>query len=192
MANVDAAFGFRPVKHISGAEYNGQTNRYYVSSPGTVLGIGDPVVLAGSADTNGIPTVVRAADDGLILGVITSIEADRENHGRVTLGATDTGYVNVSDSPDIIYEVQVDDNGIVLNDFGNIADFVVANANTTTGKSTFELDGSDIGTGDDLRILRKKQIDDNTITTTASEGAYAIVEVVFTKHILSTRSATAV
>lgn len=192
MANVDAPFGFRPVKHISGAEYNGQTNQYSINTAVTVFGVGDPVILSGTADTNGIPGVLRAPDDGLIIGVIASFEPDRENQGRTTLNVGESSLVNVVDSPDVIYEIQVNDSGIVLNDIGNIADFVVGNANTSTGKSIYELDGSDIGTGDDLRILRKKQIEDNTIDTVAANGAFSIVEVVFTKHLLSTRSTTAV
>jgi len=192
MPNVDAPFGFRPVKHLSGAEFNQQVNQYTAITPATVLGVGDPVELTGTANADGIPEVQRASDDSLIVGVIVSVEPDREDQGRTRVETTDTVLLNVADSPDIIYEVQVNDNGIVLNDIGNIADIVFGDASATTGKSVCELDGSDIGTGDDLRILRKKRIEDNDIDTVAANGAFAIVEVVFTNHLYGSRSQTAV
>lgn len=191
-SNTDAAFGFRAVKNIDGSPYNGRLDLYAVSSPGTVLGPGDPVALAGSANSDGIPTVVRAADDAIVVGVVAALAPDRENLDRVRYAATDSGLLYVTPAYDVIYEVQVDDNGIVLNDIGNIADYVVANANATTGRSAYELDGADIGTGDDLRILRKAQYPGNTIDTTAANGAYAIVEVVFIKTLLQSRYGTAI
>lgn len=45
MANIDAPFGLRPIRHKSGAPYNGAVNPYYVASTyATALFIGDPVI----------------------------------------------------------------------------------------------------------------------------------------------------
>ena len=48
MASVSRANGFRPVKTVTGAAYNGQANVYFVpSSDSTVIMVGDAVKLAG-------------------------------------------------------------------------------------------------------------------------------------------------
>ena len=59
MANSNAPFGLAPVEYLSGAPWNGQVRRYCIpSTDGTAYAIGDPVVLAGSADAKGIATVI--------------------------------------------------------------------------------------------------------------------------------------
>ncbi len=71
MANVDRPAGLKPLKHVSGAPYNGQTNMYLIpSTNGTATFIGDLVSLGGSAgaagtvvngyDVEGMPTIVQS------------------------------------------------------------------------------------------------------------------------------------
>ena len=61
MANSNTPMGLRPVRHRNGAPYNGAATRYFVpASDGTALFLGDPVVVAGSADADGVMTVTRA------------------------------------------------------------------------------------------------------------------------------------
>jgi len=53
MANTDAPFGLRPIRHRNGAPYNGAFNHYYVaSSYATALFVGDPVVKTGTSNTD--------------------------------------------------------------------------------------------------------------------------------------------
>ena len=181
MANVNAPFGFRPVKHLTGAEYNGKVNRYYVDSAAAIVGVGDWVKHEGSADADGIPTVERAASaDAVILGVVCAIEADRENQSRVKIGATESGYVLVADAPDLVCEIQTDSDGFAAVDTGLVATVTVGDASATTGKSTTVLDMD--GANADFRVLRKKLVSDNEF------GAYAVVEGVFVQHLLGSRS----
>ena len=63
MASVSRINGFRPVKHINGSAWNGQTEVCFVpSSDNSVIMVGDAVALAGDARAaTGVPTVTRLA-----------------------------------------------------------------------------------------------------------------------------------
>ena len=80
MANVSRINGFKPVKHINGSPYNGQSETFYKAAGTTVthdLFVGDLVYPSGTGDTNGIAGVVVATagkDD--VLGCIVGIKPD--------------------------------------------------------------------------------------------------------------------
>ena len=58
MANTSKINGFKPVKHITGAPYNGQMNIYEVPAGEAVpVFIGDLVKLSDSAATSFYPAV---------------------------------------------------------------------------------------------------------------------------------------
>lgn len=154
MANVSKLNGFRPVKHTSGAPYNGQANLYAVaSSDGTALFVGDPVKLDGGGDANGIPTVTRATASGPVLGVIVGIVpakmdpvAGKMSGGSVTLdtpqyrAASTDAFVLVCDSDDVVYEVEATTSGGAAYSFaaaniGLNADAYLTNGSTSTGAS---------------------------------------------------------
>ena len=64
MANSSAPLGFRPVKYRDGKPYQGAVNPYICpASDSTALYVGDPVILAGSANADGVATITRAAAD---------------------------------------------------------------------------------------------------------------------------------
>jgi hypothetical protein len=80
MANVNAPFGLRPVKHTGGASWNQQTNVYYIAQADTnAYGIGDTVISAATGDlTTGISGVTLSAARGAVTtgnirGVIVGI-----------------------------------------------------------------------------------------------------------------------
>lgn len=82
MANVNAAKGFSPVRFSNGRPYNGAGNSYFVpASDATALFIGDPVILAGSADAKGVPTITRATAAGgnYVSGVVIGFLPDPTN-----------------------------------------------------------------------------------------------------------------
>jgi len=54
MANIDAPFGLRPLRHRNGAPYNGAVNPYYIAGDVAALFIGDPVVKTGESNTAAI------------------------------------------------------------------------------------------------------------------------------------------
>lgn len=154
MANADFRFGLRPVQHISGAPWNGQTMRCYVpSDDGTALYIGDPVVLAGSADTDGIaPTVTKATagNTNPIAGVVVGFEQVAPgNNSNINLQiiyrpASTAMYCKVVFDPTVLYEIQGDTVAVIAaTDVGSCFDLIFTHAgDTTTGLSGVELNSS--------------------------------------------------
>ena len=82
MANISKINGFRPVKHVTGAPYNGQSNIYAVAAgDATALFVGDVVKLAADANTQGVQYVTAHAAGvagtgqpalGVVVGVINT------------------------------------------------------------------------------------------------------------------------
>lgn len=122
MANTSRVNGFRPVKHLSGAPYNGQNHVYYVASAADEILAGDVVKLGGSADGNGIATVDLCGATDVPVGIVVGILPNKfDPTGKMTSGslvldipaatqiaAGGAGYVLVADAPDIIMEVEAD------------------------------------------------------------------------------------
>ena len=70
MANVSRVNGFKPVKHFSGAPYNGQCNAYEVSVSETVpVFVGDLVVRSTNASTIG--SIIITSSVNSISGIIS-------------------------------------------------------------------------------------------------------------------------
>lgn len=159
MANTSRVNGFKPVKHFSGAPYNGQANLYEYSVSETVpLFRGDLVVRSTNASTSGLVTVkslsahATDANDviaGVVLGsVVGFLNAKIDPDGKMTAGSItlDTPqyaaagvktFVLVADSPDIIFEVQ-STASYALADIGLNADvgvLAIAAGASSTGES---------------------------------------------------------
>jgi len=174
MANVNAATGFSPVCYRSGAPYNGAVNTYYVpASDGTALYVGDPVIIAGSADSRGIPTITRAtAGSGAYTsGVVVGFAPDPDNLTLTYRPASTARYVLVADDPNLLFAIQEDSAGgaLAATNVGQNADFVAGAGSTTTGLSGFQLDSSTANTTNTLqcRIERLLNQEDNEIGTNA-------------------------
>lgn len=126
MASVLA--GFRPVKHLNGSPYNGQFNKYTVSSAETVaLNVGDLVALSDSAavvDAGGgvYPAVERVGTStttpvtsAAIVGAIVGFEVDYSNLNAGNYRAASTArVVYVADSPDLVFAAPQDAVGGVI------------------------------------------------------------------------------
>lgn len=171
MANANAAFGLRPVRIRGGAPYAGACNEYYVPAGDSVaLGIGDPVIIAGSADADGVATVTRAtAATGRITGVVVGFRPSPTIVANGYRLASTAEYVLVADDPEIEYEIQEDSVGGAL-----AATSVGLNASLVAGtiankKSGFQLDSSTAAVTDALqvRILGFQQRADNEIGANA-------------------------
>jgi hypothetical protein len=177
MANVDAAFGFVPVRHMSGNAP--RANKYTITSG-----------LAENIFTGDL--CILTAD-----GVITPHTATETNNigvfGGVSYTASDGSYVYsqywpsgttateiiayVYDDPYIVYKVMSDGSPAQTN-IGNCADVVAGAGSTTTGQSGFELN-STMSTGTaSCKIIGLYEAPDNAF------GANAIVEVLINEHIL--------
>jgi len=158
MPNTNVAFGLAPVRHAHESGYGPSVREYFVpSSDSTALFIGDPVVLAGSADaTLTAATVTRATAAGgnRITGVVVGFRpsASIEANGY-RLASTDA-YVLVCDDPMALYEIQEDSVGgaLAAADIGLNADLIAASGNAYTKRSGFMLDTSTKATTATLQL----------------------------------------
>jgi hypothetical protein len=185
MANTSKIRGFIPVKHSSGAPYNGQANIYAVlAADATALFVGDPVKLDGTGHTSGIASVTKATAGASVHGVVVGVINTKLDPvtGAMTSGsiALDTPqyrpastlqYVLVADAPDLIYEVEAVTGAnaayaFAVADIGLNADLATVAGSTTTGNSAAALDMSTKATTATLqfKVLGSVQRVDNEPT----------------------------
>lgn len=177
MANVDAAFGFVPVRHMSGNAP--RTNKYTITS-GLAENIfsGDMVILtadgvitpAGATETNQIGVfagVSYTASDG------SYVYSEYWPSGTV---ATDI-VAYVYDDPYTVFKVQSAGSPAQTN-IGNCADIVAGAGSTTTGRSGFEISGTMAATAAQCKIIALHDAPDNAF------GANAVMEVLVNEHVL--------
>lgn len=196
MANIDAAFGLRPIKHRNGAAYNGAFNAYYVpASYATALFIGDPVIKTGTANTAELETSggkfaigtlpevnkATAGDNNAITGVIVGFGPDPDALSRIYNPASTERLVYVCDDPDVVFEIQAD-GAISAAQVGLNAVLIYTNAGSTvTGMSGVELDTtSDVPAADASNQLTIQRVVNRTDNAAAS--ANTVVEVKINNH----------
>lgn len=189
MANVDAAFGLRPVRHLNGNPWNGMTRMYYVpSTDNSVIYLGDPVIHGGTAgaagtrvngiDVEGMPTAdVGAAASAKFLGVMVGRLPKQSDLSVLYREASVDTIILVCDDPSVVFEVQ-EDGAIAATDVGLNGDLTSFGGSTVTGRSTVELDSSTVTTTATLsvRVLGLAKKEGNAI------GANAVWEVAFNEH----------
>lgn len=152
MANVNAASGFTAVKHLTGAPYNGQAELMYIpSTDSSQYFIGDPVKLAGSADSvTGAPTIITPAAGDTCVGVIQGFDVSAGVIPNLNIAyrpASTAMYAFVSTATDIVYNVQVlGTTGVVAADIGMNINLKTGTGSTTTNLSGFGVDDTTIGT----------------------------------------------
>ena len=120
MANANKPSGLSPVQYLNGAPWNGQARLYSVAyNYGTAIYIGDPVILSGTSDTNGVAgvTLATAGDANPVVGAVVGIgryESLIANPNNLNIiyypaggdGVNSPWYVMVADDPNIIFEAQ--------------------------------------------------------------------------------------
>jgi hypothetical protein len=170
MANLDAAFGFRPIGK-AGGPYDGSVMRVNIPTTSTTTDVfvGDIVKNNGSSDGAGVPqAVVITAKDDVPLGVVTSFEPTRTNLA-LNYGSKGTDrYAQVAlVGGGALFEVQAD--GVMeAADVGLNCDIVLGSGSTVTGLSGYELDASAVTTtsGDILQVVAFADRPDNDLTLT--------------------------
>ena len=180
MANVDAAFGARPVRHLTGGQI--RANEYKIASEtSSNIFTGDFVKLLATG------YIDVAAAGNRILGVFAGCQytaTDGEVKfaryfptGTATQGSGDvTAYIY--DDPNIVYAIQSAGSADFA-DIGNLADHVAGTGDTSTGQSKFEISGT-TGTGTaGMRILGKYDTPKNEY------GTNGILEVIIHEHELN-------
>lgn len=182
MANTSRIAGLTPVGHLRGSKYGWAVQTYCIpSTDGNAFAIGDPVTLAGSADSNGVPTITLATAGvgNLVLGAIVSGAGATAYGGMVgvpqesaiVIPATKTRayYVMVCDDPDVIFEAQEDGVGgnLAAADVGLNVDLISGTNNGYV--SGWLLDSSSKAAGATLqcKLLRLVQRSDNAFGTSA-------------------------
>lgn len=170
MANANLARGLVPVRHMSGAPYNGAANVYYVPSTyGTALYKGDPVIhVTDASDANGIPTVQRASAAGgaYMVGVMVGVVSGGDPviaalaHDVQYHAASTAGYILVADDPDLLFEIQEDSVGGVMTvgAAGRNADLIAGNGVAATGISGWMLDSSTLQTTNSLQLRIRQPV----------------------------------
>lgn len=150
MPNANAPTGLTPRRYRNGSPWMGAARTYYVpASDATAIFIGDPVIIAGGADTAGVPTATRATAGSA--GRVTGVCVGLRPGGNGTMvppryrAASTAEYILVADDPDLLFEAQEDSVGGALaaaNTHQNIDLIAGAGGSTFTGQSSFMLDSS--------------------------------------------------
>ena len=177
MANQDAAFGFRAVRHLSGGtprteEYliaSGYTGVIYTGSPSAlVAGGGVELGAVGAVQMNGVfngcfytdPTTTKPTWKAYYPGSITASDI----------------VANVYADPQIIFEGQHDETATVANNNNANHDHVGTGGSTINGQSSAEIDTSSYtttatGTWTQMGVSKDP---DNSDLTAANSNAYVV------------------
>lgn len=159
MANLNAPFGLRPVRTLSGAPFNSQGERVYIASTNTdVLAIGDAVKSSGTGDTLGVAGIAKYTGTGTLRGVIVGFETNPADQFAISLPATKTRayYAYIVQDPNIVYEIQDDGSAsLAATDIGLNADMTITSPSGIANQSASTLTASTaLGTSTlALRIL---------------------------------------
>ena len=177
MANADAAFGFIPVRHMSGNAP--RTNQYTITS-GLAENIfsGDLCII-----TSGGVVTPHSATEVNNIGVFAGVSYTASDGSYVYSEYWPTGTVAtdiiayVYDDPYTVFRVQSAGSPAQTN-IGNCADVVAGAGSTITGQSGFETSGTMAAGIATCKIVALYDAPDNAF------GANAIMEVLINEHLL--------
>jgi hypothetical protein len=173
MANIDAAFGFRPTRHFSG---NIQGEEYTIAANyGTAIYNGQVVTAVAGGGIE-----AATAGDTQQLGVFGGVSYTDPTTSKPTWSNYYPASTNASDlkatvyaDPNIIFEVQHDETGTAaMNNSG--FDFVGVSGSTINGQSSSELDTSTSTTSGGFKQIGISNDPDNQDTSTANCNAYVV------------------
>lgn len=178
MANVDAAFGLKPVRHLSGNGYS-RANKYTIAS-GLAENIftGDVVIIIA----DGVLTPHTATETNNI-GVFAGVSYTASDGSYVYSQYWPSGTVAtdivayVYDDPYTVFKAQSAGTPAQTN-IGNCCDLVAGTGSTTTGRSGFELSGTMSNGTATAKIIGLYEAADNAF------GTNAVMEVLINEHLL--------
>ena len=177
MANADAAFGFIPVRHMSGNAP--RTNQYTITS-GLAENIfsGDLCII-----TSGGVVTPHSATEVNNIGVFAGVSYTASDGSYVYSEYWPTGtaatdiIAYVYDDPYTVFRVQSAGSPAQTN-IGNCADVVAGAGSTTTGQSGFEISGTMAAGAATCKLIALVETPDNAF------GANAVMEVLINEHLL--------
>lgn len=183
MANAAVDYGLVPLYSLGGGGLPPAIKCVALSGYATALYIGDPVILAGSGDIYGRPSVnIAIGSEGTesegIYGVITGIEPRNPDSLNVLYGAASTTRILtvIPALPTVVFRVNASNTtGANPNDLGYGFDLVAGSGSTLTGKSGWALDvGEDnqVGaTSGQCRLIGFDHRPDNAIGAAGTDTA---------------------
>jgi hypothetical protein len=177
MANVNAPFGFRPVKHATGGEI--KHREYTIASGGAFnIGYGDPVEMTGTGKNIQLAAATNVDNIGIFCGVdyIDSTGEHKFSRNWVS-GTTGTNIkALVIDDPDVIYECQAD--ACAEADVGLLSDWTIGTVDSFGRSTTVLKVSTGATTGQSFRVLELVPDPANAY------GNYANVRVMWAEHVL--------
>jgi hypothetical protein len=149
MANIDKAFGLRPIGNLSATGAQKQYGYQIADNQAGTIFQGDLVVLTAGFISKFLPASHSAA-----VGVFNGCNYNDPTTGKPTFSNFYPGSVNITsgqisadvlDDPNQLFLVQCDA-GFVAADVGKNADVIGTGGSTTTGISTMELNSATLAT----------------------------------------------
>jgi len=176
MANKDAAFGFRPVRHLTGGLI--RTNEYTIAANyGTSIFHGQCVkaVAAGGIESCAAGEVVLGIFGGCFFTDPTTGKPTFSTHYPASTNASDI-VAYIYDDPRIVFEVQHDGTGTAAMNFSGF-DLVGTGGSTLSGRSSQELDTSTSTTSGQFKQIGISKDPNNSDTGAANANAYVVPNV---------------
>jgi hypothetical protein len=191
MANVDKAFGLRPLGNLSATGAQKQYGYEIEDSQAGAIFQGDLVTIVGGYVVKFAPGTHAAA-----LGVFNGCNYIDPTTGKPTWKNYYPGSVNITqgkiiadvlDDPSQLFLIQADED-IVQADIGKNADVIGTGGSTITGVSTMELDSSTIADAEarNLKIVGLYDVPGNSL------GDFAVVVVKINEHLYGSTGVKAV
>jgi len=179
MANVDKAFGLRPLGNLSGTGAQKQYGYEIADNQSGAIYQGDLVTVYDGYIVKFAPATHTAA-----VGVFNGCNYVDPTSGKPTWKNYYPGSVNITagkitadvlDDPQQLFLIQADED-IVQADIGKNADVIGTGGSTTTGLSTMELDSSSVANTAalNLKIVGIYNVPSNTI---AIANTVAVVKI---------------
>ena len=191
MANVDKAFGLKPLGNLSATGAQKQYGYNIDDSQAGAIFQGDLVTIVNGSVVKFLPATHAAA-----LGVFNGCNYVDPTTGKPIFSNYYPGSVNITqgviqadviDDPNQLFIIQADED-IVQADIGKNADIVGSGGSTTTGVSTMELDSSTIAdtAALNLKIVGLYNVPGNSF------GDFAVVVVKINEHLYGSTGVKAV
>jgi hypothetical protein len=193
MANIDAAFGLRPIAKVGSAPggTTGTTKYSIADNQSTAIFTGDPV----KYKSDGTVEVATAGDAscGVFMGCFytdpTTSKPTYKNYFPASLSPGDA-IAFVADDPDQLFIAQQDSDSsnIVAADLNLNADLVFGSGSTSTGISGVEIDSSSKNT---TAALQVRLVDFYDIPSNDATANNSVLVVKINNHQLGSHTGTA-
>jgi hypothetical protein len=191
MANIDKAFGLRPIGNLSATGAQKQYGYEIADNQAGAIFQGDLVTIVAGFVVKFAPATHAAA-----LGVFNGCQYIDPTTGKPTFKNFYPGSVNITsgkivadvmDDPSQLFLIQADED-IVQADIGKNADIIGTGGSSITGVSTMELDSSTIAdtAALNLKIVGLYNVPGNAL------GDFAVVVVKINEHLYGSTGVKAV